>query len=139
HSGLGLRAGGRNEIGFRAVAGLDFEADSGRTILKEKFSRGVDYFQRDLMRDEAHGELGAGPGGYDGLAAFALVAAGKAVDFEGGPGGALFDGSETAFTKQLRDTEEFAIGFLASGKAGELLFLKGGERRDVIVKTGDGD
>ena len=95
---------------------------------------------RLLVRHEAEGDFGARPGRDDGLAAFALVAAGQAVDFERGPGGALFGGREAAFAKQFRHAEElFAFRCRVVRQAGQLFALVGGERRDVIVEAGDGD
>ena len=64
---------------------------------------------RVLVRHQPDGDFGARPGRHDGLAAFALVAAGEAVDFEGRPGGALFERRETAFAEELGHAEEFLV------------------------------
>src|SRR5206468_12911482 len=87
--GLGAGAGGGDEVGLRAVTGLNLQADGGGTeflqVLPDQFDNAVGA----LVGDEADGYFNARPGGDNGLAAFALVPAGQAVDFEGGTGGAL--------------------------------------------------
>ena len=88
--GLGGRAGGREMIGFAAVAGVDLDAHGGWADFFEPGADGLADVRGFLVGHEAAGDLGTGPGGHDGLAAFALVAAGEAVDLKGGAGGALF-------------------------------------------------
>ena len=84
---------------------------SSRTVGGQIFRRWradnfADVF-RVLIGHETAGDFGGGPGGHDGLAAFALVAAGQAVDFKGGAGAALFGGGEAAFAKEFRRAEQF--------------------------------
>ena len=79
------------------------------------------------------------PGGHDGFAARALIAAGQAVDFKRRPRAALFHGRETALAEQLFHAEQFLKFAVGGGQALELFPFVGGKRRDVVVKTGDGN
>ena len=107
-SRLRQRSGGRDKIGFPAVAALDLQTDGWRTNAFQMLPDKLFDASRMLIRDESERELGAGPGRNDGLAPFALITTGETVDFNGGTRSALFLRCEPAFAKKFRDAEKFA-------------------------------
>ena len=58
-----------------------------------------------LMRDQTHGDLGAGVAWHNGLAALALITAGQAVNLERRTGGAVLIGRETLLAEQRLHAE----------------------------------
>src|SRR5581483_8895333 len=80
---LGLRTGRGDQIWLGAMATFDFQPGGRRAEIEHVASGRTNNFARVLVGNEAHGQLGAGPGGDNGFAAFALITAGKSVDFNG--------------------------------------------------------
>ncbi len=119
------------------MAGLNFEPDGGGAVFHQGFAEGAGDFGGILIGHEAKGQFGAGPGRDDGFTAVTLVTTGEAVDFEGGAGGPAFGGGEAALAKKPGDAEEFLIGVVGPGQAGEMAFFVGRERDDVVVEAGD--
>src|SRR5205814_8378782 len=109
-SRLRQRSGGRDEIGFPAVAAVDLKPDRWRTnafqILPDKLFDA----SRMLIRDESERELGAGPSRNDGLAPLALITASETTDLNGGTRSASLLRCEPAFADMARFTEKFADG-----------------------------
>ncbi len=94
---------------------------------------------RCLVRDEAEREFGAGPRGDDGLAAFALVTAGQAVDLDGRARGALFLSRITALAEKSRDAQKLPVSPVVVRNPRQLFSLVSGEWNNVVVEPGDGD
>ena len=107
------------------MAGFDFESNGGRAQLFEVLVEALDDLCRFLIGNEARGDLGARPCGNDRFAAFALVAAGEAVDFQSRSRGAALRGGVGFFTKQRRDTKEFSERRIIVREAGKLPALVG--------------
>ena len=73
------------------MAGFDFQAHGGRAELLEVLPNSLMTRAGSWFGTRRMVILARAQAGHNGLAAFALVAAGQAVDLERGPGGALLD------------------------------------------------
>ena len=121
------------------MTALDGEPHGRRTEMLEVFG---DEFMNALGRlvgDEAESEFGAGPGGDDGLAAFALVTAGEAVDLDGRARDALFLRRITALAEKFGDSQKLPVSRVVVRNPRQLFSLVSGERNNVFVEAGDGD
>ena len=124
HRRLRLLAFGRDEIRFATVTGLDLQAHRRWTEPFEVSAHEGTDFSRFLVRHEAKGQLGPCPGRDDGLGSLALVAAGQAVDFDGGASAASFGGRVAALAEQRGHTEEFSHGRVALRESRQLPSLE---------------
>ena len=92
-----------------------------------------------LIGDEPGSNICARPGRNNSLTAVTLVAAGEAVDLEGGPRTTLLDRSKAAFAKQFRHAEEFLVLAGLERQSGHFFSFESRERSDLIVEPRDGD
>ena len=121
------------------MTGVDLKAHGRRANFLQMFQCELCDFLGLLIRHETHGDLHSRPRRHNRLAAFALIAAGEAVDFECGPGAALLHGGEAAFAEECGHAEHFLVVAFVVGQPAHLLALVGGERLHVVVESGNRD
>ncbi len=121
------------------MPGLDLQPHGGRANLLEMVANHFADARRVLVGHEAAGDLRARPRGHDGFAASALITAGQAVDLKGGTRAALFHGREAAFAEKFFHTKQLLEFGGIHRQAGEFLAFVSGQRRDIVIKTGNGN
>ena len=139
HAGLRERSGGIHHVGSAALTLSDGELDRRRANRLQMLPHERNDFFRVLIRNEAHRDLRARPGGDDRFSALALVAAGEAVDFKRGPRGALFIRGVSGLAEERRHPNGFAEFRLVERHFRHLLPLVGRELHHVIVEARDRD
>ena len=102
------------------------------------FEKSQDFF-RFLVGNQSAGDLCRCDAWNDGFASFSLITGCQAVDLQGWSGGPTFHGVKVAFAEQFAHAQVTRKFCVFVREAFGLVTFQFAERRDIIIKSRDGD